>query len=72
MFRKNLVVRHQEHGIIYCITQFGTIMQASPAAIAAGIACMIVTIVLCNAVYYAVPLIIDERLGSKHVQQTVE
>ena len=25
MFRKNLVVHHQEHGIIYCITQFGTI-----------------------------------------------
>ena len=25
MFRKNLVVHHQERGIIYCITQFGTI-----------------------------------------------
>ena len=25
MFRTNLVVRHQEHGIIYCITQFGTV-----------------------------------------------
>ena len=25
MFRTNLVVHHQEHGIIYCITQFGTI-----------------------------------------------
>ena len=33
MFRTNLVVRHQEHGIIYCITQFGTIVQASPAAL---------------------------------------
>ena len=32
MFRTNLVVHHQEHGIIYCITQFGTIgtiVQAS-------------------------------------------
>ena len=31
-FRKNLVVHHQQHGIIYCITQFGTIgtvVQAS-------------------------------------------
>ena len=25
MFRTNLVVHHQEHIIIYCITQFGTI-----------------------------------------------
>ena len=25
MFRTNLVVHHQEHGIIYYITQFGTI-----------------------------------------------
>ena len=25
MFRTNLIVHHQEHGIIYCITQFGTI-----------------------------------------------
>jgi hypothetical protein len=25
MFRRNLVVHHQEHGIIYCITQFGTV-----------------------------------------------
>ena len=28
MFRTNLVVHHQQHGIIYCITQFGTIVQA--------------------------------------------
>ena len=25
IFRTNLVVHHQEHGIIYCIKQFGTI-----------------------------------------------
>ena len=32
MFRTNLVVHHQQHGVIYCITQFGTIgtiVQAS-------------------------------------------
>ena len=36
MFRMNLVVHHYEHGVIYCITQFGTIgtiVQASPAAL---------------------------------------
>ena len=35
MFRTNLAVHHQQHGIIYCITQFGTIgtiVQASLAA----------------------------------------
>ena len=26
IFRTNLVVHHQEHGIIYCITQSGTIV----------------------------------------------
>ena len=29
MFRTNLVIHHQEHSIIYCITQFGTIVQAT-------------------------------------------
>ena len=36
MFRTNLVVHHQKHGIMYCITQFGTIgtiVQASPAVL---------------------------------------
>jgi hypothetical protein len=27
MFRKNLVVHHQEHSIIYCVTQFGTMLS---------------------------------------------
>ena len=27
VFRTSLVVHHQEHGIIYCITQFGTVGQ---------------------------------------------
>ena len=54
MFRTNLVVHHQERGIIYCITQFGTIVQAS---LAAGLTCTIVQtvpIVLRNTVHYAV------------------
>ena len=29
MFRTNLVVHHQEQGTMYCITLFGTIVQAS-------------------------------------------
>ena len=33
MFRTNLVIHHQEHSIIYCITQFGTIVQASVATL---------------------------------------
>ena len=36
MFRTNLVVHHQEHSILYSITQFGTIgtiVQASLAAV---------------------------------------
>ena len=42
MFRTKLVVHHQEHGIMYCITQFGTIgtiVQASLALEAARLAC---------------------------------
>ena len=33
MFRTNLVVHHQERGLIHCITQSGTIVQASLAAL---------------------------------------
>ena len=83
MFRKNLVVNHQGHGIIYCITQFSTIdtiVQAIPAALrlrltyslkAAGLACTIVPIVpivLCNTVYYAMLLMMNDWIRSKHVQ----
>ena len=35
MFRTNLVVHHQQHGIIYCITQFGTIGTIVRASLAA-------------------------------------
>ena len=61
MFRTNLVDHHQEHGIIYCITQFGTIgtiVQASLAPLKQldSPDSTIVPIVLCNTVYYAVLL----------------
>ena len=53
MLWMNLIIHYQEHGIIYCITQSGTIVQASVAAmklyvrltynfIAARLACTIV------------------------------
>ena len=35
MFRMNLVVHHQQHDIIYCITQFGTIGTIVQARLAA-------------------------------------
>ena len=53
MFRKNLVVHHQQHTIIYCITQFGTvctIVQASldsPARLY-QLYCVIQYIMLCS------------------------
>ena len=73
MFRTILVVHHQEHGIIYCITQFGTIgtiVQASldsPAVYCtqynrynrAGESRLACT-VLCNTVYYAVLLMMND------------
>ena len=37
MFRTNLVVHHQEHGVIYCITQFGTIGTIVQASVVASI-----------------------------------
>ena len=48
---------------MYSTTQFGTIgtiVQASLAAIAARVACTIVQIVLCNTVYYAVLLMMND------------
>ena len=65
MFRTNLVVHHHQHGIIYCITQFGTIgtiVQASLAALKQlhSPDSTIVPIVLCNTVYYAVLLMMND------------
>ena len=65
MFRTNLVAHHQEHGIIYCITQFGTIGTIVHASLAASKQLdspdsTTVPIVLCNTVYYAVLLMMNE------------
>ena len=47
MFRTNLVVHHQEHGIIYCITQFGTIGTIVQASIQ-GVAAIYDIMVVCS------------------------
>ena len=56
MFRTNLVVHHQEHSIIYCITQFGTIRTIVQAILdsSARLYCV------CNTVYYAVLLMMND------------
>ena len=69
MFRRNLVVHHQEHSIIYCITQFGTIGTIVQASLDSHDS-TIVPIVLCNTVYYAVLLMMNDWILSKHVEQT--
>ena len=68
MFRTNLVVHHQEHGIIYCITQYNRYNRAGDSRLA----CTIVPIVpkLCNTVYYALLLLMNDWIRSKHVEQT--
>ena len=55
MFRTNLVVHRQEHGIIYCITQFGTIGTIVQASLDLPAHCK-----LCNTVYYAVLLMMND------------
>ena len=50
IFRANLVVHRQEHGIIYCTTQFGTTVPIVPN-------CVIQYITICRAPD-------DERLDS--------
>jgi hypothetical protein len=57
MFQKNLDVHRQEHGIIYYITQYNRAGESS-------------TIVLCNTVYYAVLLMMNLQIPSKHAEQT--
>ena len=56
MFRTNLVVHHQEHGIIYCITQFGTIGTIVQASLHYCTDCT----KLCNTVYYAMLLMMND------------
>ena len=58
MFRTNLVIHQQEHGVIYCITQYNRYNRAYSM------------IVLCNTVYYAVILMMNDQIRSKHVEQT--
>ena len=54
MFRTNLVVHHQEHSIIYCITQFGTIGTIVLTAQLYRLYCVR------NTVYYAVLLMMND------------
>ena len=63
MFRTNLVVHHQELGIIYCITQYNRYNRAYSTIVP------IVPILLCNTVYYTVLLMMNYQIRSKHVDQ---
>ena len=54
LFRTNLFVHHQQHGIIYCITQYNWYNRFNRAA------CTIEPIVLCNTLYCAVLLMMDD------------
>ena len=54
MFRTNLVVHHQEQGIMYCITQHNLYNLAYSTVVP------IVPIVLCNTVYFAVLLMMND------------
>ena len=53
LFRKNLVVYHQEHGIIYCITRHNLVQSCCKHN------CTDCT-KLCNTVYYAVLLTMND------------
>ena len=52
MFRTNLVVHYQEHGIMYCVIQFGTI---GTVVLAARLACTTVPIVPNLVIQYIMP-----------------
>ena len=51
------------HNILYYTARYNRAGQSR-------LACTVVPIVLCNAVYQAVLLIMNEKIPSKHVQQT--
>ena len=57
IFRTDLVVHHQKHGIIYCITQHNRYNRYNRAL---STIVPIVPIVLCNTVYYAVLLMMND------------
>ena len=76
MFRANLVVHHQEHGIIYCIIQYNwynrynRVGESSCSKQLDSPDSTIVPTVLCNTLYYAVLLLMNEGIRSKRVEQT--
>ena len=59
MFRTIIVAHHQEHSIIYCITQFGTI-GTIVLAILDSPARLYRLYCVCNTVYYAVLLMMKD------------
>ena len=59
MFRTNLVVHHQEHCIIYCITQYNRYNRAIRLLAAWKHDCTDCT-KLCNTVYYAELLMMND------------
>ena len=69
MFRTNLVVHQQEHGIIYCTTHYNRYNRAGESSQTRLHDCTDCT-KLCNTVYYAVLLMMNDQFRSKHVQQT--
>ena len=63
IFRKNLVVHYQKHGIIYCITH--TVQSVQSCCKHDCTDCT----KLCNTVYYAVLLMMNDYIRSKHTEQ---
>ena len=61
MFRTNLVAHHQQHTIIYCITQFGTIGTIVQVSLD-SLARLYRFYCVCNTVYkyYAVILMMND------------
>ena len=51
MFRKNLILHHQQHGVIYCITQYSRFNRAGESRLA----CPIVPIVPNCVIQYIMP-----------------
>ena len=58
MFRTNQIVHHQEHGIIYCITQYNRYNRAGETRLHDCTDCT----KLCNTVYYAVLLMMKDLI----------
>ena len=71
MFRTGLVVHHQEDGIIYCITHTVQSVQSVQSCRRGYTRLQDCTdcTELCNTVYYAVLLMMNDWIRSKHVEQ---